>query len=54
MKKVFVYGTLMRGNSNNSFYLKDSAFVGKGIIQGYALYDLGSYPGIIPTENEEQ
>lgn len=52
MIKVFVYGTLMRGNSNNSFYLKDSSFVGKGIIKGYALYDLGSYPGIIPLENE--
>ena len=52
MEKVFVYGTLMRQSSNHRHYLEESIFLGIGLIQGYALYDLGSYPGIIPLENE--
>ena len=52
MNLVFVYGTLMRGISNHKYYLEDSSFLGIGTIQGYALYDLGSYPGIRQEENE--
>ncbi|WP_290443257.1 gamma-glutamylcyclotransferase [Clostridium sp. CF012] len=52
MGKVFVYGTLMRGRSNYKYYLEHSIFLGIGTIQGYALYDLGFYPGIILDENE--
>ena len=52
MGKVFVYGTLMRDRSNHRYYLEDSTFLGIGSIKGYALYDLGFYPGIIPEENE--
>jgi len=49
---VFVYGTLMNEGSNHESYLADSAFVGAGTLHGYALYDLGSYPGIKPIEND--
>ncbi len=47
-KFLFVYGTLMRGESRAAVvgggtYLRD------GRIQGFSLYDLGSYPGIYPT-----
>jgi gamma-glutamylcyclotransferase (GGCT)/AIG2-like uncharacterized protein YtfP len=52
MEKVFVYGTLMRERSNHQYYLEESIFLGIGSIQGYALYDLGSYPGIIPEESQ--
>jgi len=52
MNLVFVYGTLMRKRSNNKYYLEDSSFLGIGSIQGYALYDLGSYPGIRQEKNE--
>ena len=52
MGKVFVYGTLMRGRSNYKYYLEHSIFLGSGSIHGYALYDLGFYPGIIADENE--
>lgn len=52
MNLVFVYGTLMRDRSNHKYYLEDSLFLGSGSIQGYALYDLGSYPGIRQQENE--
>lgn len=43
---VFVYGTLMKGRRNHEPFLKNSRFIGKGILEGYSLYDLGSYPGI--------
>jgi len=52
MNLVFVYGTLMRDRSNHKYYLEDSSFLGIGSIKGYALYDLGSYPGIRKDENE--
>jgi len=48
--KVFVYGTLMKGNSNYERFLVDANFIGKFIAKGFALYDLGSYPGIIHSE----
>jgi gamma-glutamylcyclotransferase (GGCT)/AIG2-like uncharacterized protein YtfP len=49
--KVFVYGTLMKGNSNYEGYLGDAAFIGKFIAEGFVLYDLGSYPGVIHSES---
>jgi gamma-glutamylcyclotransferase (GGCT)/AIG2-like uncharacterized protein YtfP len=43
---IFVYGTLLRGNHNNEYYLGGSRYLGQGLLSGYALYDLGSYPGV--------
>lgn len=45
--KVFVYGTLMKGHGNHSYYLSQSEFHGKGEITGYALYAVSSFPGIV-------
>lgn len=42
----------MKERSNHQYYLNDSIFLGSELIQGYALYDLGSYPGIISEKNE--
>ncbi|MEL1135066.1 gamma-glutamylcyclotransferase family protein [Desulfitobacterium sp. THU1] len=44
---LFVYGTLMSNNRIGRTYLEDAKFLGKGTLKGYALYDLGSYPGIV-------
>lgn len=44
---LFVYGTLMSTNRNNMVYLADSSYIGKGTLNGYDLYDLESYPGIV-------
>jgi gamma-glutamylcyclotransferase (GGCT)/AIG2-like uncharacterized protein YtfP/predicted transcriptional regulator len=49
---LFVYGTLMRSNSNQEL-LENSEFRGTGILPGYALYDLGRYPGIIEDEEAQ-
>lgn len=45
---IFVYGTLMRGNSNYEMYLSGSGFIGEALLKDFALYDLGDYPGIVP------
>lgn len=46
VKYVFVYGTLMK-NQGNHRCLNDSIYIGDGVIDGYEMYDLGSYPGIV-------
>ncbi len=46
---IFVYGSLMRGESNHSF-LSDrlSEYIGKGITKrNYTLYNLGGFPGMV-------
>ena len=47
-RKVFVYGTLMNGESNHHF-LENSKCLGKAAIEGYDMYNVGGfYPAIIP------
>jgi len=48
---IFVYGTLMNGQRANS-YLNGAEFKGSFCLNGYAKYDLGSFPGIVEKENE--
>jgi gamma-glutamylcyclotransferase (GGCT)/AIG2-like uncharacterized protein YtfP len=49
---VSVYGTLREGLRNNS-YLKDSEYLGMDILNGFLMFDLGSYPGVIKYGNEK-
>ncbi len=46
MKKIFIYGSLKRNEYNYSRFLDDpkTKFLRVGILKGYVLYDLGSYP----------
>lgn len=44
---IFVYGTLMSNNRGNHTYLNNAEFKGKCILNGYSLYNLGYYPGIV-------
>ncbi len=48
---VFVYGTLMRGERADD-YLRGAIFAGDAVLRDYALYDLGSYPGISARDGE--
>ena len=48
-KYAFVYGTLMKNHRNHG-YLKDSTYIGDGIIDGYQMYDLGTYPGVVESK----
>jgi len=43
---VFVYGSLKKGFHNNRV-LGDAQLVGTGNIDGYDMYSLGGYPGIV-------
>jgi len=47
---VFVYGTLMTGRANHDYFLKNASLMGEGRLFGFALYELGSYPGIKPKK----
>jgi len=49
---VFVYGTLMRGERAEHL-MAGSEFAGEYVLQGYALYDLGRYPGILAKAGAE-
>ncbi|MDD2648549.1 MAG: gamma-glutamylcyclotransferase [Eubacteriales bacterium] len=46
---IFVYGSLMRGRTAEH-YLHGSRFIGRYVLCGYAMYDLGDYPGIVPQD----
>ena len=49
MTLVFVYGTLKRGFSNHHF-MAGQSFVGTATsAAGFALFDLGGYPGLVPA-----
>ena len=45
-RNVFVYGTLMKGETNHH-YLENSTFLGMATIEGYEMYNVGRYPAII-------
>jgi gamma-glutamylcyclotransferase (GGCT)/AIG2-like uncharacterized protein YtfP len=53
MMRVFVYGTLMKNCYNHQHYLKGQKCLGQAVLTGYALYNMGSYPGIIPDKAEK-
>ena len=50
-RRVFVYGTLMRGQRANHL-MSGSDFAGCFCLKDYAMYHLGSYPGIVPCAGE--
>ncbi len=52
MIRVFVYGTLMKNCYNHENYLGGQKFLGRAVLPGYALYNLGSYPGVVRDEEE--
>lgn len=47
---LFVYGTLMKSGHMGSSYLDDEEFIGKYVLKGYDLYDIGHFPGIVKGE----
>ncbi len=53
---IFIYGSLMKGRANHRAYLGNpqsgSRYLGEGVLSGYALYDLGAFPGIRPSAED--
>ena len=49
--RVFVYGSLLRGEPNHRV-ISAGTFVGAArTTEGFALFDLGAYPGMIATDH---
>ena len=48
--RLFVYGSLMKGNTKHEKFLSGARFAGYFIADGFQLYDFGSYPVIIQNE----
>ena len=51
-RPAFVYGTLMKGERAEHL-LAEASFVGRCELRDYAMYHLGSYPGIRPCAGEK-
>lgn len=49
---IFVYGTLMTGRANHNAFLGENKCLGTGILDGFEMYALGSFPGIIPGKGK--
>jgi gamma-glutamylcyclotransferase (GGCT)/AIG2-like uncharacterized protein YtfP len=49
---VSVYGTLREGLRNNDC-LKGAEYLGKDILSGFLMFDLGCFPGVIKYKNGE-
>ncbi|MFW6226090.1 MAG: gamma-glutamylcyclotransferase family protein [Nanoarchaeota archaeon] len=50
MNKIFVYGTLLSGEGNWKYYLKDAKLLGEETLDGdFTMVSLGGFPGVIPT-----
>ena len=52
MKNVFVYGTLMRGE-RAARMLSEGIYKGEYVLNDYAMYDLGPFPGIKEKPGEK-
>ncbi len=52
MRHLFVYGTLMRGERAAGM-LADGTYKGEYVLDDYAMYDLGSFPGIKENPGEK-
>ena len=52
LEKLFVYGTLRKGFRLHKYLADKSRFIGTGMMQGI-LYDLGDYPGVMPSGEGE-
>ncbi len=52
MVKIFVYGTLMRGEKAAQM-LAEGNYIGDYVLNDYAMYDLGAFPGIREKAGEK-
>ena len=51
--RVFVYGTLLSGESNNHRFLSFSNKLGDQKVEGLQMYSLGYFPACVYTGNDE-
>ena len=51
MAKIFVYGTLRKGECRN-YLLEDYRFLGYAKAKGFLFYNIGAYPGMVEGDGE--
>ena len=54
MKTLVIYGSLRRGEYNYDYFNRNDEmeFVGQGKLDGFDLFNLGSYPCITPSKEQ--
>lgn len=50
--RVFVYGTLRRGQGNHDWHLAKARYVGRASLAGYRMHSLRAFPGICKAHGE--
>lgn len=53
MSKVLVYGSLMKSYWNHPL-IKNQKYIGIGTLEGYEMYHVHSFPGIIKSKNNQE
>lgn len=53
MPKVATYGTLRKGGRLSKYYMTEDQYVETTTLDGYQLFDLGSYPCAVYTGNKD-
>ena len=51
---LLVYGSLMKDQYNHDAYMGRALYLGRASVQGFALYDLGFYPGILHDSGDSR
>lgn len=49
---IFVYGTLLKGQRNYAHYLAPDEPCVTAVLNGYRMFDIGSFPGIVPGKGD--
>lgn len=52
--KLFVFGTLRQKQPNHYMLGLNSTYAGIGVLQGFKMHDLGSFPAIVPSDTEHK
>ena len=53
MRRIFVYGTLMKGYRNHIVLLGSKCIEKEAVLEDYAMYDTGAYPAVIPQKGSK-
>ena len=51
---AFVYGTLLQGESNHSYYLENDWCIGSALVSGFDMFDVGYFPAVVSGKGTVQ
>ncbi len=53
MELLAVYGTLKRNEPNHLVIMDSAEYLGQETISGWRMYDLGAFPAVVPSLDQE-